>query len=719
MVVHDANGCIGTGSGTIASSTPITVTYTATPSSCINPTGTATLNISGGLPPYNVTWYTYTAESGTVADSLPAGNYEFLVSDANGCVQTGVVHINPVSMFSGYITDNPATCTLSDGGMTIVPSGGISPFTYSWSTGATTATVTDLPHGTYYVTVTDDSGCHKFFSHVLPASSPLSVSISPTIASCIYASDGGATAVAAGGTLPYTYTWSAGAGSTASVSGLGYGNYSVTVVDAIGCIRSTAAFIGYDASSDDCYCTISGTVYTDANANCVQDPGENGISNISMHLAPFGWVLTDASGHYSFKAPGGSYTLTQVVRPLYPLSPCQANDLPVSVVAASGCTQIFDFADTLVPVHDMHISTIDVNTPQPGFPYYQKVVLTNDGTITESNIVAGYAADGQIFAPTFVPSLMFVGTGAYAYTMPAGSLSLTPGAWQDFYLSYDVPTDIPLGTNLVFKDTVAYMDPISNWLTDHTPWNNVNYFTDLTEGSYDPNSKEVKPAGIGPAGNISTTDSVLQYTIHFQNVGTLPAHNISVLDTLDADLDWNTLRLVYTSHPCQVSITESGIALFRFNNIFLPAQEDDDLNSNGQIIYTIKQKPSLADGTQIKNTASIYFDYNQPIITNTTLNTLGPLGVQHINYGPATFEFSLFPNPANNSFQVTMDNKQSGTALIEVANVAGTVLLQQSLALITGKQQASVNVSALAPGIYFVTIGNNSGRSTRKLVIVK
>jgi uncharacterized repeat protein (TIGR01451 family) len=116
--------------------------------------------------------------------------------------------------------------------------------------------------------------------------------------------------------------------------------------------------------------------------------------------------------------------------------------------------------------------------------------------------------------------------------------------------------------------------------------------------------KEVYPVNVLPG-----YDDWFTYTIHFQNTGNAPAFNIRLRDTLDANLDINSFEVRGYSHPAQISLN-GNILTVRFNNIMLPDSTTDYEGSMGYFQYRIKPLPNLPLGTQIENTAYIYFDYN-------------------------------------------------------------------------------------------------------------
>ena len=720
--VTDANGCIGSGVGFVSTSTPITVTYTTNPSLCTSPSGNATVAPAGGTAPYEIMWYTTPPQTGVTATALAAGTYDFKVTDNVGCTQTGTVTVPPVDIISLSFTSTPALCTLSTGSMNVTAVGGVTPYTYSWSTGATTSSISSVPSGTYGITVTDNLGCKVTKYPFLSDYSPMSVGLTSTPASCIFTNDGIISATAMGGTAPYSYGWSSG-GTTATITGLSYGPYWMNVTDATGCTASDYTYLPYNTTTSDCYCTIEGTVYNDTNSNCTQDTGEVGISNIQVYCSGIGYTYTDAAGHYSFLVPTGTYTVSETVLAFYPLAPCQSNSIVVSTTAATGCINTINFANIADTIHDIHISTWDYNQPVIGNVYTQVSIISNDGTVTEDSVLAAYKPDGQLFAPAFTPSGIFNGA-PYYYNTASGFPSLAPGGDMLFYMNYNVPTNIPTNTSVIFLDSVAYKTPMSNWLTDYSPWNNVNYFTTTTVAAYDPNFKEVSPKGVGPTGLITYADSTLEYMVHFQNTGTAPAQNIIVVDTLDNNLNWTSLRPVYTSAPCKVTMQQVStykIVKFTFSNINLPTQASSAMGSNGMFTYTIKTNSGLPLGTQFRNHAAIYFDYNAPVLTNTTLNTLGAIttGVKNTASIDKTNSFSVYPNPANREFYASINSSNATTATMYISDITGKILIAKTIALQQGAQNISTDVSQLAPGMYFVNLNQNGKIQTAKLVIMK
>jgi uncharacterized repeat protein (TIGR01451 family) len=722
VLVTDANGCtgIGTGTGLVSSPSPLTVTSSASPSLCTIPSGNATVTASGGLPPYSIQWYTTPAHTGTTATGLAAGTYTYKVTDASGCSITSTVTVPPVNSINTNFSAIPAACSSSTGTLMVTPTGGVAPYTYFWNTGATAPSLAGAAPGTYTVTITDNMSCKVTAAHVLPSNSPVGAGVLTIPASCILSNDGSIIATPFGGSAPYAYGWSSG-GTTSAITGLTYGPYWLNVTDASGCSIKKYSYVPYNDTETNCFCTITGTVFNDTNNNCTQDVGEAGIPNIQVLCSGRGYTYTDANGNYTFRVPSGSYVITESVEATRPLASCQSNGIMVTTIAMTGCVNTVNFANTSTPIHDIHISTWDVNRAVPGNPYRQVTIITNEGTVREDSIMAVYNAGTQLYTPSIIPSNVFTGGPVYA-TNP-GSVALNPGAAATYYMNYNTPANIALGTNITFRDTAAYLAPLSNWMFDNTPYNNIGAHVATIVSTNNPNFKDVAPKGSGSNGTIFTTDSVLEYMVHYQNTLNVGVQNVIVVDTLDNNLDWTSLRPVYASFPAKIAVTQSGafrIATFTFSNINLTTQAVNDARSQGMFTYTIKQRPGLTAGTQFRNRAAIYMDYNEPFLTNYTLNTIGiPIdNVNEIGTKPAS-SFVVYPNPASSSFTAVINSDATHTTDLSVCDVTGKVMISQTLALAKGAQNATTDISQLAPGIYFIVLNNNGKTQTQKLVIIK
>ena len=723
--ITDAQGCLGFGSVNVGINTPINVSYSSTPSNCTLANGSATINATGGTPPYLYTWYSFPNNvNANNVSNLSGGVYFFTVIDAVGCKTNGGVNIPNNTNLAGSITVYNVPCPTTTGNVVAVATSSNMPLTYLWNNGATTSSLSGVNLGVYTCTITDVMGCKIVKSGSFQQYSPINIGFIPTPASCIFSNNGSLVANATGGQASYTYQWTNGQNG-ATLSNLSVGTYAVRAIAANGCSTTASSYLGYTPNNNACYCLITGTVYNDINNNCQQGFGELGIPNIQIHCAGFGSTYTDANGVYSFMVPTGTYTISESVQSYYPLANCQNNNLVVNVTAASNCVLTVNFANNTVPVHDLHIITTNQNFPIPGGTHAQAIVVQNEGTLVENNVRLAYGHDGKLNLSS--STFNFTQPNAIGfpnwYRVNSGLPSIAPNGTLVGYVSYNVPSNIPLATLVNSGDTVSHIAPVNTaWLTDNSPWNNVHSNQVTTIGSFDPNFKEVSPAGTGPQGNISTADSVLTYVVHFQNTGSYFAQNIVVIDTLDPSLRITSLRPGFGTKKFSTTIDENGVCKFSFDNINLPWQSAyGDVLSSGFFVYSIKLKNNLPLGTQIKNKAAIYFDYNKPVITNTTKNTLASIATnstgiksQKANQG---FDLLLYPNPANNALYLKVSSMMNETATLKLYDLSGRQLFIKSVELNAGENVFYENTSALQAGIYFVSIKTESGIVVKKLIL--
>jgi len=246
--VTDANGCTITSTATITQPVAVTATSTSNPALCGTTNGDATATGANGVGAYTYSWNP-TGQTTQTATGLGAGTYTCNLTDANGCTASTIVTVGNTggpSATLGPITN--VTCFgLCNGAVSVTTTGGIGPYTYSWSpapgAGQGTASVSALCAGTYTCNVTDSQGCTSSVTTTITQPAVLTISTSGTDVVCFGQSNGTASGTVGGGTTAYTYSWNpaptTGQGTSAA-SGLAAGSYTLNVTDANGCtIAST------------------------------------------------------------------------------------------------------------------------------------------------------------------------------------------------------------------------------------------------------------------------------------------------------------------------------------------------------------------------------------------------------------------------------------------------------------------------------------------------
>ncbi len=211
---------------------------------------------------------------------------------------------------------------------------------------------------------------------------------------------------------------------------------------------------------------------------------------------------------------------------------------------------------------------------------------------------------------------------------------------KEILLKIPGPNDFTIGQNLVFKSFVNFDD---NGMTVRS--DEFEYLAEL-RCAYDPNDKLVLPSR---EGNYTQFDEELIYTIRFQNTGNDFAKDVAIKDEISEQLDLSTFKILGSSHYENLSTTiENRLVTFDFSDIFLPDSTSDFEGSNGYVMFSIQSNGGLSEFTDIENTASIFFDFNPPIITNTALNVMVSSIVDMDNDGFFVFQDCDDTNPGIN-----------------------------------------------------------------------
>lgn len=250
----------------------LNITTATTPVDCPgNSTGTATATVVGGQPPITYAWSN--GQTTQTATGLSAGNYSVTIRDAGSCPVVRDVTVPGPPPFQVNFTNTPAVCNGDQNGTSFAVASGANggPYTYLWSNGESTQLIDTLASGTYFLTVTDGTGCPFDTNTFIFQPGPLVINVTASTTSnyngrdisCFGANDGEVTLIVSGGTQPYTYDWSPNANgqSDSIITNLGPGLYSVTLTDQNNC--NTGAFItlteppavtGYASTLNDITC---------------------------------------------------------------------------------------------------------------------------------------------------------------------------------------------------------------------------------------------------------------------------------------------------------------------------------------------------------------------------------------------------------------------------------------------------------------------------------
>ncbi len=305
VTVTDDNGCTTDACIMVGEGTPIEIDFTVTNSACDVNTGIITAVATGGSGTFDVYSWSGGQNTAMITDLAP-GNYCLTVTDSNGCKGEECVDVGTLDGPTGSIASTtPTTCsTTADGSITASATGGTGPPTYFWGPGETGPTYSPVPAGMYSCTITDAAGCSTVVTGEVMAGPGISVSIANSETDCSDSSDGTLTANVSNGSGIYTYAWTPDVGSTAMVTDLAPGAYTVTVTDTNGCsdvetgMVMTPSPVEADASVTSDYNGEDISCFGGSDGSVTVDPsgGAGGNDDDYTYLWHTGATTQDVSG---------------------------------------------------------------------------------------------------------------------------------------------------------------------------------------------------------------------------------------------------------------------------------------------------------------------------------------------------------------------------------------------------------------------------------------
>ena len=424
------------------------------------------------------------------------------------------------------------------------------------------------------------------------------------------------------------------------------------------------------------------------------------LSNLKLNISNgtnSGIYMSNYTGNYSIPLTAGNSVVTPIIEnPSYfTISPSNYSNTfpgPVSPVTQNFC---------ITPNgehNDLEVSILALNNSTPGFNSNYKIIYKNKGTTTLSGTIVLTYDDSILDFVTANPNVNSFVTNSLTWDYS----DLIPFEIREIYVTLNVnsPVEIPAVNN---GDLIDYNVVIYPVVGDETPNDNRSNLVQTVVNSFDPNDKTCQEgATITP----EKVGDYVHYLIRFENNGTANAQNIVVKDMIDTTkFDVSTLIPIDGSHSFVTRITNTNQVEFIFENIQLPF---DDATNDGYIAFKIKTKPTLVLGNTFSNTASIYFDYNFPIVTNTYTTTIAALANPDFEF--ATY-FVLSPNPAKNILNIQAKSTVELSS-IRIYNTLGQLVL----VIPNAKETSSIDVSSLTTGTYFIKVLSDKGSSNAKFI---
>ncbi len=476
--------------------------------------------------------------------------------------------------------------------------------------------------------------------------------------------------------------------------------------DIVGFIQNYLDELGYVNCQVNSYCSFTpGGIFYTIQGNNKFDSDNNGcnISDLSFPNQNFiisngttsGSFVSDESGNYSIPVQAGNHVITPVLE-----NPDYFNVSPTSAtVSFPSATSSFiqDFCITANGVkNDLEVTVIPVGVTRPGFNAEYKIIYKNKGNQVSNGSLSFTFDDAVMDLFSANP----VNDASATNSLTWGFTNLNPFETREIDLVFNInsPMETPAvngGDILVYKANIV-------GVTDETPNDNTFTLNQTVVNSYDPNDKTcLEGATITP----EMVGQYVHYVIRFENTGTYPAQNIVVVDVIDSTkFDISTLIPQRSSHNFYTRINGNKVE-FIFENINLPF---DDANNDGHVAFKIKTKPTLVLEDTFTNSASIYFDYNFPIVTEPASTTVTALNTNDFDFGNY---FTLYPNPVRDILNFEAKN-EIGVKSISVYNTLGQIVM----AITNVDNLKDIDVSNLTAGSYFVKIYTDKGSPSGKFI---
>jgi photosystem II stability/assembly factor-like uncharacterized protein len=437
---------------------------------------------------------------------------------------------------------------------------------------------------------------------------------------------------------------------------------------------------------------FSGLVYLDENNNGIRDASESVQPKAMLQLGQGQYFSTGFNGQYALSIESLGDTLRVI-----PPSPHAVINPPYYLVQGAAKDQDFGI-HIPAEITDTRIRVTNESPFRPGFSNNVFINYTNIGGDTTQPRVRFFMEPAFALNNVNPPI-----SGALGDTLFWDLQDLYPLKSGVIELNIQVSPNTPLDTEVLAIATVETLKQ------DIDLSNNRDTLKEIVVGAFDPNDKTCLNGDI-ISPEQAEAKVPLEYIVRFQNTGSYYASTVRVTDQLHKNLDPTTFELLGASHPCQVSMRDGGKLEFLFTGIQLPPSLQNEPESHGFVRFLVRPQPNLIVGDSIANQASIFFDFNAPIITNTTLTLVNdPSASTNLEQGKLV---KISPNPSSGILQV--EGTLEKFTRINMLDAAGKLI--QSIEQPT--LPLALNLTSHPKGVYWMEFTRKNGRVWTEMFIL-
>ncbi|HSF88109.1 MAG TPA: T9SS type A sorting domain-containing protein, partial [Saprospiraceae bacterium] len=434
---------------------------------------------------------------------------------------------------------------------------------------------------------------------------------------------------------------------------------------------------------------ISGNVHLTSNQDCLPDTLAPGLKYWQVKVEGDDYLritTTNSEGHFSFSVPEGGYTISsQPLNAHWDL--CDASYQVAVNESSPNIDQDFQ-AIVLSSCADLEV---DFSTPllRRCFDNYYSFRVRNTGPQSTLGTTLTVKLDPFFeFTSATIPYTL-IGDSILVFDL--GVMAINDEI--SFYIFFKLSCDAELGMEHCLTGTLQ---------DDNECGESRSSFTECQEniGSFDPNDKRTFNEH-GEEAETVDKGEYIYYHIRFQNTGTDTAFNIRVIDPLSPKLDLSTLEMLSASQTYTHFISDGPALVVLFDDILLPDSSTNEPASHGFFKFRVKPLPEYDYETHIPNQARIYFDFNEPILTNeVNMIIRQPVGTKDVK---DLMDFDVYPNPTNSLLTLTMAERDfNRVSSYEIIDHLGRTITQSSVL-----NHKSIDVSPLAQGVYNLVLREN------------